>query len=135
MSQETRELVCINCPMGCRLEVQIEQGQVIQVLGHACVRGERYARDEVQRPMRMVTSVILVPGSREPLSVKTKTPIPKDLIFPCLLAIRACRVSLPVRIGDVIIKNVLETGVDVVATRNLPDLPYGEKAFIMKKTP
>jgi len=70
-----------------------------------------------------VTSLIEVPGSSEPLSVKTRTAIPKDRIFDCLKAIRACQVRLPVRIGDVILPDVLGTGVDVVATRNLPDAP------------
>lgn len=121
--QEVRELICVNCPMGCRLRVTLEQGQVKTVTGNVCARGERYARDEVLRPRRMVTSLIVVPGSRQPLSVKTRTAIPKDLIFACLGEIRRCRVTLPVRIGDVILENVLGTGVNIVATRNLPDLP------------
>jgi len=126
MSESTpdvRELICINCPMGCRLQVTVEQGQVRTVKGNVCARGDRYARDEVLNPKRMVTSLIVVPGSSEPLSVKTRTAIPKDRIFDCLKAIRACQVRLPVRIGDVILPDVLGTGVDVVATRNLPNAP------------
>lgn len=121
--EDIRELICVNCPMGCRLQVTVEQGQVRTVKGNVCARGERYARDEVLRPMRMVTSLVPVTGSREPLSVKTRTAIPKDRIFACLKAIRQCRVTLPVRIGDVILPDAAGTGVDVVATRNLPDPP------------
>ena len=126
-SAETRELICVNCPMGCRLQVTVEQGKVSTVKGNVCSRGERYAREEVLRPMRMVTSLIVVPGSREPLSVKTRTAIPKDLIFRCLQAIRRCQVEMPVRIGDVILPDVLGSGVDIVATRNLPDQPCHEQ--------
>ncbi len=121
--EDIRELICVNCPMGCRLQVTVEQGQAKTVKGNVCARGDRYARDEVLQPRRMVTSLITVTGSREPLSVKTHAAIPKDLIFDCLREIRRCRVTLPVRIGDVILANVLGTGVNIVATRNLPDPP------------
>lgn len=123
MSEPTsvQELICIGCPMGCRLQVTISQGQIRSVQGHTCSRGDRYARDEVLQPRRMVTSLIAVPGSREPLSVKTRSAIPKSLIRACLDEIRRIRLNLPVRQGDVVLANVLDTGVDIVATRSLPD--------------
>ena len=116
-----RELTCIGCPMGCRLQVTVEQGQIRTVTGNVCARGARYAHDEVLAPRRMVTSLVIVPGSREPLSVKTRTAIPKALIRGCLREIRGIHVTLPVRLGDVVLTNVLDTGVDIVATRSLPD--------------
>jgi CxxC motif-containing protein len=71
----------------------------------------------------MVTSLIAVAGSRIPLSVRTRTAIPKDQIGDCLRRIRKIQVSLPVRIGDVIEANILDTGVDLIATRDLPGIP------------
>jgi CxxC motif-containing protein len=124
VKEDVRELICVNCPMGCRLQVTVEQGQVRTVKGNVCARGDRYARDEVLQPRRMVTSLITIAGSREPLSVKTHAAIPKDQIFACLREIRRCKVSLPVKIGDVILENVAGTGINIVATRNLPDPPY-----------
>jgi len=120
-----KELTCIGCPMGCQLQVDVletEHGPEIRdILGYACARGERYARDEVIQPRRMVTSLVLVPGCAKPLSVRTRTAIPKALIKECLAAIRQAGVDLPVRAGDIILADVLHTGVDVIATRNLPD--------------
>lgn len=117
----SRELICIGCPMGCRMDVTVRQGKIAAVTGNVCVRGARYAQDEVLAPRRMVTSLVVVPGSREPLSVKTRTAIPKDLIQDCLREIRRIKPDLPVRIGDVVLENVLNTGVDIIATRNLPE--------------
>ena len=114
-----REIICIGCPMGCTLHVAVNDKQVTSIRGNICKRGEAYARDEVLHPKRMVTSLIPVPGSAEPLSVRTAKPIGKELIFSCLREIRKVNVSLPVRIGDVILANVLNSGADIIATRNL----------------
>lgn len=116
-----RELICIGCPMGCMLQVDVEDKNIRSIKGNVCPRGKQYARDEVLEPRRMVTSLVIVAGSRIPLSVRTRTAIPKYLIGDCLNAIRKIRASLPVKIGDVIQANILDTGVDLIATRDLPD--------------
>jgi CxxC motif-containing protein len=118
-----KELICIGCPMGCMLQVESDSQTVQSVKGNVCARGSQYARDEVLRPRRTVTSLIMVEGSSIPLSVRTRTAIPKDLISDCLKRIRHLKVILPVRIGDVIDPDILGTGVDLIATRNLPDDP------------
>lgn len=115
-----KTFTCINCPIGCRLTVKINGGTVTQVTGNACPRGVQYARQEAVAPTRMVTAVVNVPGHELPLSVKTAAPIPKDKIFDCMKAIEAAQISAPVKIGDVVCKNVCQTGVDVISTRNLP---------------
>jgi CxxC motif-containing protein len=119
--QASRELICIGCPMGCRMDVTVRQGKIAAVTGNVCSRGAKYAQDEVLAPRRMVTSLVVVAGSREPLSVKTRTAIPKSLIQDCLREIRRIKPVLPVHIGDVVLENVLNTGIDIVATRNLPE--------------
>jgi CxxC motif-containing protein len=116
-----KELICIGCPLGCRLQVETEGQRILSVKGYVCKRGKVYAEDEILRPRRMVTSLIAVPGSRIPLSVRTRTAIPKDLIEKCLRAIRASEIILPVKIGDVIHPDLLGTGVDLIATRDLPE--------------
>jgi CxxC motif-containing protein len=118
-----KELICIGCPMGCQLHVDVDaDGRRIHgIQGNVCARGSQYARDEVLQPRRMVTSLIPVAGSRIPLSVRTRTAIPKHLIGDCLRRIRQIRVSLPVQTGDVILADILGTGVDLIATRDLPD--------------
>ena len=116
---DTRILTCIGCPMGCQLTVELEDGKFVSVTGNTCKRGVDYAKDEIAAPTRMVTSVVPVADRKAPLCVKTERAIPKELIYPCLEAIRQADVKVPVTIGDVIVPDVCGTGVNVVATRNL----------------
>ena len=117
---EKRELTCIGCPMGCQITVELEGTEIHSVTGNTCAIGDKYARNEVIHPERTVTSTVVVDGGDKPrCSVKTAGNIPKDKIFECMKAIDAVRVKAPVKIGDVIIKDVLVTGVNVVATRNV----------------
>ena len=117
---ETRKLTCIGCPMGCQLTVTMDNGEVTEVTGNTCKRGDVYARKEVTNPTRIVTSTVPVNGGRIAMvSCKTKSDIPKDKIFDCMKAIEGVSVNAPVHIGDVIVKNVCGTGVDVIATKEV----------------
>lgn len=113
------EITCINCPVGCRLQVTVENGAVVKVEGNACKRGETYARQECVAPLRMITAVIPVEGSKVPLSVKTRTPIPKKLIFPCMQALSQVKLTAPIAPGTVVLADVLGTGVDIIATKEI----------------
>lgn len=116
---ETKKLVCIGCPMGCSLTVTLD-GVQIQVTGNTCKRGAEYGKKEVTAPERSVTSTIRVEnGSAPVVSVRTRGDIPKGKIFDCMAAIKAACVTAPVHIGDVLIENVADTGVDVIATRHI----------------
>ena len=115
-----KELICINCPMGCHLTVDDSDKENIKVTGNTCKRGEIYGINEILHPKRMVTSsVYVINGKENVLSVKTKEAIPKELIFECLKVLKETKIEAPINIGDIVIKNVLNTGVDVVATRNV----------------
>ncbi len=115
---EKKELTCICCPMGCTLYVDLEGTEVMSITGNTCKRGDTYARDEVVRPVRMVTSIVKVKnGKLKMLPVKTKEPIDKSRINECLEALKTVEVNAPVHIGDIIINNA--AGVDIIATRNV----------------
>ncbi len=117
---EERNFICICCPMGCSLTVVMKGEEVVEVAGNTCKRGDIYARNEVINPMRMVTSTVKVIGGRENVvSVKTKEDIPKGKIFECVRALKDVKVNAPVYMGDTIMKNVANTGVDIVATKNV----------------
>ena len=118
---ETRELICINCPLGCSLTVTMENGAVKKVEGNTCKQGEAYGKKEVTNPTRIVTSSVRVAGGSLPVvSVKTASDIPKEKIYDCAEALRFVRVNVPVHIGDVVLKDVCQTGVDIIATKNIP---------------
>ena len=113
-------ITCINCPVGCRMTVKLsDDGSFLSVSGNTCARGPKYAQQECTAPERMITAVVPVSGSTVPLSVKTASPVPKKLIRDIMAELSAVSVSLPVRAGDVILPDVLHTGVDVIATRSL----------------
>lgn len=117
---ENRELTCIGCPMGCQLTVTMEDGQVTEVKGNTCQKGDIYARKEVTNPTRIVTSTVRITGGdKERVSVKTASDIPKDKIFDVMKDIDSAVAAAPVSIGDVLVKDVAGTGVDVIATRNI----------------
>lgn len=112
------KMICINCPKGCELDVEKKDDEVA-VTGNACPRGEEYGKAELVNPTRMVTGLVRVAGMRKPLPVKTRTAVPKGKIDAVLFALHQATVQLPVKIGDVIIPDVAQTGVDVVATANM----------------
>lgn len=112
------ELTCIRCPLGCALRVETnEQGNAVSVTGNSCNLGEQYGKLEVTSPMRMVTSTVKLTGGVHPvIAVKTEKDVPKDKIFDVMDEIKKVSIQSPVNIGDVIIKNVADTGVDIIAT-------------------
>ena len=115
---ETKDMICICCPMGCALHVT-RDGERISVTGFTCKRGEAYGVQEMRCPMRTVTSSVRVnDGVRPVCSVKTATQVPKAAIGGVLAAIRDLTVSAPVRIGDVLAENIAGTGARLVATAN-----------------
>ena len=115
-----RTLTCIGCPMGCTIEVELDEaGNFVSSKGWSCLIGKRYAQEEVTAPVRTVTALVGVNGRTEPLSVKTKAPIPKGKIFDCLEELKSIRVNAPVHIGDVVLENTCGSGVPVVATKDI----------------
>lgn len=116
---ETFHYLCTGCPLGCRLEVDAVDGDVIEVRGFTCKRGERYGIQEHTDPRRAVsTTVWLRGGPMERLPVRAADPVPKDEIMAFMAALRGHCVDAPVTCGDVIVADVAGTGIDLLATRS-----------------
>ena len=114
----TREMICVACPIGCELTVELDgAGTITKVTGHTCKRGITYAEAEVTNPTRSFHSTIRVEGGAVPMvSVKSRGPVPKSLLMACAEATRGITVKAPVAVGDVLLPNVCGTGVDLVAS-------------------
>lgn len=117
---EGRELVCIACPVGCRLRVFQEKGE-IRVQGNQCEKGDTYGREELLAPRRVVTATVRLAGCPlRRLPVKTHRPLPREHIGELLAEAARLEVRAPVARGQVLLADFLGTGVDLVATRTVP---------------
>jgi len=126
---QEKEIVCIICPVGCRVQVKATPGddERLQVEGNECGRGKKYALEEFTNPTRVITSTVVIRGALLPrLPVKTREPVPRHLIFECLKELDRVEVESPVQVGEVIIKDVLGTGTDIVATRSMENISNHE---------
>lgn len=110
-----KNLICINCPRGCRLTVETG-GNTVTVSGEGCPRGKRYAETELTDPRRVVTATVAAEtGTRIP--VRTDRPLPKKLIPELLNRLYRMKLALPVRDGEVLVADVEHTGVAVICSR------------------
>jgi CxxC motif-containing protein len=119
--RQTSVYLCTGCPLGCRLEVDAIDDEVLEVRGFHCRRGERYGRQEHVDPRRPLSTTVWIEGAairRAP--VRTVEAIPKDRVLPAAVALRGVRVQAPVRRGQIVVTDVVGTGVDVMVTRDLP---------------
>ncbi len=122
---EKLPLTCIICPMGCSMEVEVEtnasgQKKVLSVKDNGCKRGEQYAAKELQNPTRTLTTTMKVEGGELPLvPVKTAGEVPKASLLQCMEVVRRASCKVPVKRGDVLIYDLLGTGVNVVACADI----------------
>jgi CxxC motif-containing protein len=120
MSEKTK-ILCVTCPKGCTLEVDHEGETVISVKP-GCKRGHQYAARELVDPRRMVATTVKIAGGLHPLlPVYTSAPFPKARIQELRAALKDLQISAPVKMGRVIVSNLLDTGVDILASRDMPE--------------
>ena len=122
-----RHLTCIICPMGCQLEVEVPEGysaenarttdpSVFKVSGNTCPRGDAYARKELTTPIRTLTCTVAVEGGKRALvSAKTDGEVPKEQLLACMEVVRRLTVKAPVKAKDVLIRDILHTGINLIA--------------------
>src|SRR3989304_2816982 len=112
-------MICICCPFGCSLTInKSDDGHV--VTGNKCLRGKKYAAEEMIAPKRMVTSTVKIIGGLYPvIPVKTEQPVPKEKIFTIMNILASVRVAAPIKVGDIVVENIAGTGGNVVATKTV----------------
>lgn len=114
------KIICISCPIGCRMTIQSKDGKITSIIGNTCPKGIKYAREEFINPLRILPTTVKVIGGELPLvSVKTEIAIPKRLLLEAMAEIAEIEVTAPVKIGQVIKDDLMGTGVSLIATRNV----------------
>ena len=117
---ETTKVICITCPKGCRLDVTREGATVLKVDNCGCRRGEDYVKAEISDPRRMVATTVRITGGIHPLMpVYTAKPFPKPRIRELLNELQKVKLSAPVHTGEVVVKDMLGTGIDILASREM----------------
>lgn len=113
-----KEIICTVCPRGCRIQVEGEGENILNVEGYGCKRGLEYASSEFAHPVRILTTTVKLAGVHSDLlPVRSNKPIPKEKLFDCMEVIRTTVVTAPVSRYDVVIPNICNCGVDIVATK------------------
>jgi CxxC motif-containing protein len=113
-----KEIICTVCPHGCHILVEGEGDSISSINGYGCKRGLTYASTEFSHPVRILTTTVLVDDGNL-LPVRSAAPIPKELMLSCMDRIRNTKVTLPVRMHQVIVPNIVGTGVNIIATKDL----------------
>jgi len=117
---ETKKMICIRCPMGCEMDVSIMNDGQITIAGNVCKMGQQYANDEIRNPSRIVTSTVRVRNGVYPLvPVWTTGAVPKDKVADVMTVLRTTEINAPISVNQIIIKNILNLGVDIEASGDM----------------
>ena len=123
---ETLQFNCTTCPSECLLSVKVERdadgnvAAVHSVTGNSCPRGDKFAHQELTCPMRVLTTTVAVSGGDEALlPIRTAEAIPLALHAQAMAIIRGLVVNAPIHMGDVILPNLLDTNINLVASMDI----------------
>jgi CxxC motif-containing protein len=107
--------------VGCAIDAIVEDGELREISGQACKRGLAFVREELTAPKRMLTTTVRVKGGVLPLvPVRSSAALPKELLLPVVALLRQVTLEAPVREHQVVLANVFGTGIDIIASRDLP---------------
>ncbi len=119
MGLSRKNIICIGCPKGCRITIDYNQ-EITDISGYECQKGKEYAQKEFQNPTRILPTTVKVINGELPLvSVKTERGIPKEILLSTMQEIAKIEVEAPIRIGQIIKSNIMNTGINLLATRNI----------------
>jgi CxxC motif-containing protein len=112
-----KKVICIICPVGCEVIVRGSERKIDEMTGFECKRGKAYAENEYLDPKRILTSTVKAVNYDYPvLPVRSDVPVPKSILFECMKIIKKTSVTAPVKSGQVIIKNILKSGANIIAS-------------------
>jgi CxxC motif-containing protein len=121
MAAEKKHFVCVVCPVGCEIDVVHDGSKIISMEGNKCEKSEEFVSQELIEPMRILTTTVRIQGSRWPvIPVRTDRAVPKRLFARIVKQLRRIKLQAPVNMLDVVVREVLHTGANIVATRTMP---------------
>lgn len=112
------KLTCIVCPLGCDIEIEEDNGNILTISGYNCPRGKLFAQTEFFNPQRMVTTIVSLDGADHLyLPVISDGEVPKKKLKHCIELLKTTRVQAPVTMGDIVLENILDTGINIIAAK------------------
>lgn len=121
MAAEKKHFVCVVCPVGCEIDVVHDGSEIISMEGNKCEKSEEFVSQELIEPMRILTTTVRIQGARWPvIPVRTDKSVPKRLFPRIMRQLRRIKLQAPVNMLDVVARDVLHTGADIIATRTMP---------------
>jgi CxxC motif-containing protein len=115
-----REYTCIICPIGCDMTAEIEDNEMVSLVGNKCAKGRVYVQQELTNPIRTIATSVLVKGGELPVaSVRLSKPVPKASLFKVMAEAKKVILLAPVRIGQVALKDIAGTGADLIVTKHV----------------
>jgi CxxC motif-containing protein len=121
MAVQKKHFVCVVCPVGCEIDVVHDGAKIISMEGNKCEKSEEFVQQELIEPMRILTTTVCIEGSRWPvIPVRTDKTVPKRLFPRMMKQLRRIKLQAPVNMQDTVVRDVLHTGANVVATRTVP---------------
>ena len=120
MDIERKHFTCVTCPIGCEIDVELKDTDVVSIEGSKCAKGKEFVLQELEEPMRILTTTVRMKGAKwAMLPVRSDEPIPKRLFFQVIKELANIELQAPVKISDVIVGDIAGTGANIVATRNM----------------
>lgn len=112
------KITCITCPQGCGINIKEDQGKIISISGHGCIKGEKFAESEFYYPKRIVTTIVSLNGGEYSyLPVISDGQVPKGILKNCIYLLQRIEVMAPIKMRDIIVENILGTGINIIAAK------------------
>ena len=129
MSVEKRHFTCVTCPVGCEVDAELRDGEVVSMEGNLCAKGEEFVLQELKEPMRILTTTVRIKGAKWPvLPVRTDRAIPKRLFLQLMRELNSVELRAPVKMAATVLRDVDGTGANIVATRSMKRARKGKRA-------
>jgi CxxC motif-containing protein len=120
MTRERKHFTCVTCPIGCEIDVEVENGSIVSMEGNKCEKSEKFVQQELIEPMRVLTSTVRVSGAKWAMvPVRSNKAIPKRLFFQIMRQLADIELRVPVKLSQVVVEDVAGTGANIIATRNM----------------
>lgn len=117
------KLICTVCPKGCEIIILEKDGGKHEIYKNKCEKGKEYVLQEIKNPLRIFTTTVKVKGGNlSRIAVRSKEPVPKDIVVKLIKPLRKIEVTAPINKGDIIVKNILGLDIDIVASRSISSM-------------